>query len=76
MSQWSPCKRKKFICRLHELGFKGPFPGTKHQFMIYKEYRLAIPSNREYSIPQLKMMIREVENILNQKISAEEWNTL
>jgi hypothetical protein len=38
--------------------------GTRHQFMIYKQCRLTIPSNLEYSVPQLKMMIREIENIL------------
>ncbi len=44
--------------------------------MIYKEHRLAIPSNREYSVPQLRIMIRETESILGQKITAEEWNNL
>ena len=44
--------------------------------MIYKEYRLAIPSNREYSIPQLKMMLREVESIIGRKITLEEWDNL
>jgi hypothetical protein len=44
--------------------------------MVYKEHRLAIPSNREYSIPQLKMMLREVESILGQEITAEKWNNL
>ena len=76
MSQWTPCKRRDFINRLRELGFDGPFSGTKHQFMVYKQHRLAIPSNTEYSIPQLKMMIREVENIIGREITADEWNSL
>lgn len=76
MSQWSPCKRKHFIRRLRKLGFDGPFIGTRHHFMIYKEHRLAIPSNREYSVSQLRIMIRETESILGRKITAEEWNNL
>jgi len=44
--------------------------------MVYKQHRLAIPSNTEYSIPQLKMMIREVENIIGREITADEWNSL
>lgn len=76
MSRWTPCKRRDFINRLRELGFDGPFSGTKHQFMVYKQHRLAIPSNTEHSIPQLKMMIREVENIIGREITADEWNRL
>jgi hypothetical protein len=44
--------------------------------MLYKQYRLAIPSNDEYSLPQLRMMIREVEEIIQDEIAAEEWNRL
>jgi hypothetical protein len=44
--------------------------------MVYKHYRLAIPSNLEYSIPQLRIMIREVENIIGREITADEWNLL
>ena len=76
MSQWSPCKRKNFIRRLRKLGFDGPFVGTRHHFMVYKDHRLAIPSNREYSLPQLKMMIRETEAIIGREIRVEEWVTL
>jgi len=58
------------------LGFDGPYSGAKHQFMIYGQHRLAVPSNKEYSVPQLRMMLQEIEGILNQKIQVEEWNTL
>jgi len=44
--------------------------------MTYQNYRLAIPSNSEYSVPQLKMMLKEVENILDRIISNEEWLNL
>ena len=76
MSRWVPCKRRDFIQRLRKLGFEGPFSGTRHQFMVYGQHRLAIPSNVEYSVPQLRMMIREVEGIIGHDITADEWNRL
>jgi hypothetical protein len=63
---------------LRKLGFEGrfegPFSGTRHQFMVYEMHRLVIPSNTEYSVPQLRMMIREVEGILGCEITADVWN--
>jgi len=61
MSQWQPCKRRLFIKRLRKLGFDGlrklgfdgPYSGTRHQFMIFENHRLSVPSNSEYSVPQL-----------------------
>jgi len=76
MSRWLPCKRGDFINRLRKIGFDGPFSGTRHQFMIYENHRMAIPSNDEYSVPQLRMMIREVEGIVGYRIASDEWNKL
>ena len=45
MSSWNPCKRKDFIKRLRGLGFEGVYSGAKHQFMIYGNNRLTVPSN-------------------------------
>ncbi len=73
MSRWTPCKRRDFIRRLRQLGFDGPFSGTRHQFMIYGQHRLAIPSNSDYSVPQLRMMIREIESIIGREITIDEW---
>ena len=39
-------------------------------------HRLTLSSNAEYSVPQLKMMLAEVEIILKRKISLAEWNAL
>jgi hypothetical protein len=76
MSPWQPCKRRVFIKRLRKLGFEGPFSGTRHQFMLFRNYRLSIPSNAEFSVPQLRMMIREVESILGRTLDSDEWNRL
>lgn len=74
--KWKPCKRTDFIKKLRALGFNGAYSGAKHQFMVYKQCRLTIPSNSEYSVPQLKMMLRETEEIIERQISLEEWNAL
>jgi predicted RNA binding protein YcfA (HicA-like mRNA interferase family) len=76
MSQWNPCKRNDFVRRLREFGFLGLYSGSKHQFMVYEQHRLTIPSNKEYSVPQLRMMLREVEGIIERQITADEWNNL
>jgi hypothetical protein len=44
--------------------------------MIFDENRLTIPSNDEYSVAQLRMMIQEVEEIIDRAISLDEWMTL
>jgi hypothetical protein len=76
MPKWSPCKRRDFIRRLRKLGFDGPFAGSRHEFMTFDYHRLAIPSNSEYSTSQLRFMLREVENIIDRKISLHEWEYL
>ena len=76
MSQWSPIKRRNFVKRLRVLGFEGPYAGSRHLFMLFERHRLAIPSNAEYSVPQLRMMIKEVDSILGRRITVDEWNKL
>ncbi|MBM4467406.1 MAG: type II toxin-antitoxin system HicA family toxin [Chloroflexi bacterium] len=61
---------------MRAIGFEGPFSGTRHQFMVYEQHRLAIPSYVEYSVHQLRIMIREVEEIIDRKITVDEWNKL
>ena len=76
MNRWTPCKRRDFVRRLRKLGFEGPYSGTRHQFLVYRQYRLVIPSNAEYSVAQLRMMIHEVEEIIGRAITPGEWNNL
>jgi hypothetical protein len=44
--------------------------------MVYGLHRLAIPSNAEYSVPQLRAMLQEVEEIISREITMDEWNEL
>ena len=71
MSRWNPCKRGDFVRRLRRLGFDGLYSGAKHQFMVHGQHRLTIPSNAVYSVPQLRMMLREVESILGRQITPK-----
>jgi hypothetical protein len=76
MAAWRPLKRREFIRKLRALNFEGPFSGTRHQFMVLGPFRQTIPTNSEYSVPQLRMLIRQVKSILGRPISLEEWNAL
>lgn len=76
MNRWTPCKRRDFIRRLRKLGFEGPYSGTRHQFMTYQNHRLSIPSNSEYSVSQLRFMIREIGAILEREITMSDWYAL
>jgi len=76
MAAWRPLKRREFIRRLRVLGFDGPFSGTRHQFMVFGQHRQTIPTNSEYSVPQVRMLLRQVESILGRAIGEDEWESL
>lgn len=76
MAGWHPIKRREFIRRLRALGFAGPHRGTRHEFLVFGLKRQTIPSNPDYSLPQLKMLLRQVEAVLGRKITADEWDQL
>ena len=44
--------------------------------MVYRGHRLAVPSNTEFTVPQLRLMIREVEGILERRVTQEAWAAL
>ena len=76
MPSWSPCKRRDFIYKLRRLGFSAPETGGRHFFMRFQRYTLALPANAEYSVPQLRMLLREVERGTDIRIDAERWARL
>ena len=76
MVKWKPCTRKEFIRKLKKFGFASPEPGGRHFYMRYNTYTLTIPSNKEYSMPQVKMLLNEIEHEIGRKITLEEWNSL
>jgi predicted RNA binding protein YcfA (HicA-like mRNA interferase family) len=76
MVKWKPCARKEFIRKLKKIGFAPPEPGGHHFYMRYGTYTLTIPSNKEYSMPQLKMLLNEIEQGIRRRITLEEWDSL
>lgn len=76
MAAWRPLKRREFVRKLRALGFDGPFSGTRHQFMVLGNHRQTIPSNSEFSVPQVRMLLRQVESILGRPIALDEWDSL
>lgn len=38
--------------------------------------RQTIPSNAEYSVPQVRMLVRQIESILGREITLDEWDDL
>jgi hypothetical protein len=76
MPAWRPLKRRDFIRKLRALGFDGPYSGTRHQFLIWKQHRQTIPTNAEYSVPQIRLLLRQVESILGRPVGLEEWDSL
>jgi predicted RNA binding protein YcfA (HicA-like mRNA interferase family) len=50
MPKLAPVSRRKFIQRLHELGFEGPFSGGKHPQMKRGDLTFIIPNQHEGDI--------------------------
>jgi predicted RNA binding protein YcfA (HicA-like mRNA interferase family) len=67
---------KRFHKKLKKLGFGSPEPGGRHFYMRHGTYTLTLPSNKEYSVPQIKMLINEIEHGIGNKISTEVWEHL
>jgi len=44
--------------------------------MVFGQNRLTVPSNSEYSVPQLRMMLREAAMIIGRDIGLPEWQGL
>ncbi len=76
MPGWKSSKRRGFVRRLQALGFTGPFRGTRHDFLVFGQHRQTIPTNAEYSVPQLRMLLRQGESILGRNIDRDEWEQL
>ena len=76
MVKWMPCKRRDFIKKLRKLGFEPPEPGGRHHYMRYGTYTLTLPSNKEYSVSQIKMLLNEIERGMSKKISLQQWDDL
>ncbi|MDP2935754.1 MAG: type II toxin-antitoxin system HicA family toxin [Dehalococcoidia bacterium] len=61
--------RRELIRKLRALGFDGPFPGGRHEFVRRGPVRIPIPGRHRGDIPAglLRRILREAG------ISLEEW---
>jgi len=69
MPALNPVSRRELVRKLKALGFMGPFPGGKHEWMRRKGLRVTIPNPHGGAIdPGL------IRRILRQAgIATEEW---
>jgi hypothetical protein len=44
--------------------------------MRHGTFTLALPNNTEYSVPQVKLLLKEIEVGIKKKISLEDWQKL
>ena len=61
MPPWGPVKRRDLIAVLRVLGFKGPFSGGKHEFMIRGDRVLTIPNPHrgDIGVALLALILRQ-----------------
>ncbi len=69
MPRLGPIRRSELIRLLRALGFEGPFPGGRHEFMIQGQVRLMIPNPHRGEISRdfLARILRQAG------ITREEW---
>ena len=70
MPRLRPVSRRELVRKLKALGFAGPYPGGKHQWMRKGRIRIIVPNPHTTDIdPALIRLILHRGNI-----SVEEWN--
>ena len=69
MTKLKPVSQKNLIKRLKELGFKGPYQGGKHPFMVKEGLVLTIPNPHKeiIGIDLLKRILKQA------RIGRKEW---
>lgn len=44
MPPFGPIRRRDLLACLRKLGFRGPFSGGKHEFMVERDLALTVPN--------------------------------
>ena len=73
MPPLKPTKRRALIRKLRTLGFDGPFPGGKHQYMRRGALKVRVPNPhgaQDVGLPILKQILRLLQ------LSEDEWAAL
>ena len=72
MASLTPVSRRELIRKLKVLGFEGPFPGGKHQWMRRGGLRLTIPNPHGGAIDPglIRRILRQAGITLDEWINA------
>ncbi len=70
MPKTGPISYPEFLRKLKLFGFKGPYAGGKHLYMLKGDLRLTVPNphRREISVDLLTRILKQAG------ISKEEWS--
>lgn len=72
MPTFGPISRSDLIRYLRQVGFDGPHPGSKHEFMLKEDFKIFIPNLHRGDIDK-----KLLGKVLKQAgISREEWEKL
>jgi predicted RNA binding protein YcfA (HicA-like mRNA interferase family) len=72
MPSIGPIKRRDLIICLHQLGFSGPHPGKRHEFMKREHVRISIPNPHRGEISR-EFLLRILKEA---GVSREQWEAL
>ena len=72
MPPFGPIKRDQLLFYLKQLGFEGPYRGTKHQFMEGHGVRVRIPNPHRGDIS--RALLAEV--LRQAQVTRAEWEAL
>ena len=69
MPPWGPVSRRQLVTTLRRLGFRGPYSGGKHQFMVRDDCVLTIPNPHrgDIAVGLLRVILRQAA------IGRREW---
>jgi len=72
MPSWGPTSRRVLVTTLRKLGFKGPFSGGKHEFMVKGDVVLTIPNphSKDIGIGLLAVILKQAG------VTRKEWESV
>ncbi len=62
MLKLSPLKREVLVSKLRKLGFEGPFPSARHQYMKRSREKIFIPNphGKDIGLPIVRKILNQV----------------
>jgi predicted RNA binding protein YcfA (HicA-like mRNA interferase family) len=72
MPSLGPVSRRELVRKLKGLGFEGPFPGGKHQWMRRAKLRVTIPNPHAGALDPglIRRILRQADITLEEWLSA------